>query len=461
MGTAQGNTDLLWLIVCSALIFQMQVGFLFLESGLTRRKNSINVAVKNLADFCATVIVFWGVGFALMFGDSNGGWFGTSSFFLEFSDSGNFYAVFFWFQAMFCAASITIMSGAAAERMRFTSYLIATLIVSAVVYPVFGHWTWGGIDHGEPVGWLRNLGFVDFAGSTVVHSVGGWASLALLLIIGPRAGRFTIDGKSNPIRPSNLPMATVGALVLFLGFMGFNGGSALALDDRIGKILLNTIIAGSAGALSAGLLGQAVQNRLNVTQFIKGTLGGLVAITASCFAVTTPVALLIGLVGGMIVIISEEVLEHCKIDDAVGAVPVHLAAGVWGTLAVGLYGDLEILGTGLTRIEQIGVQLLGIAVCGIWVFAVTYSFAAVVNRYHPLRVPLEHELIGLNISEHGEFEDYEIPGVTTPEGLPVAGNEPPNHRNTTPQPGTFRQEASSNDVSQAGTEDLSGDLQRG
>lgn len=432
MEAAQENIDFLWIVLCSALVFEMQAGFLLLESGLTRRKNSINVAVKNLADFCLTTLVFWAVGFGLMFGISNGGWFGESWFLLDFSDSEKLFGAFFLFQVMFCGAAVTIMSGATAERMRFSSYLIVTVIISGLVYPVFGHWAWAGLDAGHSNGWLNSMGFVDFAGSTVVHSVGGWASLAILLIIGPRIGRFSVDGTSHRLRPSNLPLATLGAVVLFIGWLGFNGGSTLALNDQVSNILVNTVVAGSVGAISAGILGQAVQNRLNVTQFMNGCLGGLVAITANCFAVNTPVAALIGLVGGMIVIMVEELLEYYRIDDAVGAIPVHLAAGIWGTLAVGLYGDLEILGTGLTRVEQIGVQLLGIVVCGVWTFGVTYALLAMINKIHPLRVSKDHELHGLNISEHGELEDYEIPGVTTPEGQPIAWIESSGHGDSPP-----------------------------
>jgi Amt family ammonium transporter len=253
------------------------------------------------------------------------------------------------------------------------------------------------------------MGFVDFAGSTVVHSVGGWVSLAVLLIIGSRRGRFPKNGKPQKIPASNLPVATLGAVFLFVGWLGFNGGSTLALNDQVPHILINTVLAGSTGAIAAGLLGYAVQKRLNVTQFMNGSLAGLVAITANAFAVTTPVAALIGLVGGMIAIGTEELLETCRIDDAVGAIPVHLGAGIWGTLAVGLYGDLDILGTGLTRIEQIGVQSLGIVVCGLWTFGATYGLLKLVDRFHPLRVSAEHEDIGLNITEHGEIDASDLP----------------------------------------------------
>ncbi len=407
-------------MLCAALVFVMQAGFLCLESGLTRRKNSINVAIKNLADFCLTTIVFWLFAFGLMFGASWHGWVGVSEFSLDFQNVDAFYGSFFIFQVMFCGAAVTIMSGAVAERMKFSSYLIATFVVAGLIYPVVGHWAWTGLDTGEALGFLNSLGFVDFAGSTVVHSVGGWVSLALLLILGPRRGRFDADGKPQRIRPSNLPLATLGVMFLFIGWLGFNGGSTLAFNSQVPLIVVNTLIGGSVGAMSAGLLGYAVQNRLNVTQFMNGCLAGLVAVTANCFAVSTPVAALIGLVGGMIAIGVEEFIEFMKIDDAVGAIPVHLGAGIWGTLAVGLYGDLEILGTGLTRIEQIAIQLLGIGVTAIWAFGLTYIILKLVNSFHRLRVSAAHEDIGLNLSEHGEVEDMEA--VHLPPGVGLAAD---------------------------------------
>jgi Amt family ammonium transporter len=383
----------------------MQAGFLCLESGLTRSKNNINVAIKNLADFCVTTMVFWIVGFGLMFGASHGGWLGGSGFAVDYASATPFDGSFFLFQVMFCGAAVTIMSGAIAERMRFVSYLMIAVLVSALIYPVFGHWAWAGLNTGDAHGWLNSRGFVDFAGSTVVHSVGGWMALAVLLIIGPRQGRFSEDGQSQRIATSSLSLATFGAVLLFIGWLGFNGGSTLALNDQVPLILVNTVVAGSTGAISAGLLGYAVQNRLNVTQFMNGCLGGLVAITANCFCVSTPVAVLIGLVGGMIAIGVEQLLENLKIDDAVSAIPVHLGAGIWGTLAVGLYGDLEILGTGLGRAEQVGVQALGVVACGVWTFGVAYPVLKIIDRFSPLRVSAEHEAMGLNLAEHGEEDE--------------------------------------------------------
>jgi Amt family ammonium transporter len=294
-----------------------------------------------------------------------------------------------------------------AERLKFASYLFMAFLVSGLLYPVAGHWAWAALDGGPGNGWLAEMGFVDFAGSTVVHSVGGWAGLALLIIVGPRIGRFDRKPGDPEILPSNLPLATLGTVFLFIGWLGFNGGSTLAMNDQVPLILVNTVIAGSLGALASGGLGYAVQQRLNVTQFMNGALGGLVAITANCFAVTTPVAALIGLVGGMVVVFAEEIMEHFLLDDAVSAIPVHLAAGIWGTLATGLYGDLDVLGTGLSRGEQIGVQLLGIVVYGVWTFGLAYGVLWVVNQVFPLRVSADHEIIGLNISEHGVHQEFD------------------------------------------------------
>jgi len=417
------DLDFLWIVFCGFLVLFMQAGFLCLESGLTRRKNSVNVAAKNLADFCVTTVVFWIVGFGIMFGLSEGGWFGTDRMLLDFSGQERMVGAFFFFQLMFCGAAVTIMSGAAAERMRLVFYLVISVLISGLIYPVFGHWAWGGLDTGQNHGWLRAVGFIDFAGSTVVHSVGGWVAVAVLLIIGPRRGRFSADGKPQRIPPSNLALTALGGLFLLTGLLGFNSGSTLALDDRVPGILINTILAGAVGAISAGFLGFAVQNRLNVTQFVNGCLAGLVAITAGCFAVSTPIACLVGLVGGMISIGGEELLEYLGIDDAVGAIPVHLGAGIWGTLAVGLYGDLETLGTGLTRAEQIGAQGLGIVSCAVWTFGVAYILLRLFNAVVPLRVSAEHEDMGLNLSEHGECEDYEIPDQVLARNRDAASRE--------------------------------------
>jgi Amt family ammonium transporter len=405
------SIDILWVTFSAGLVFMMQAGFLCLETGFTRTKNNVNVAVKNLTDFCVSCIVFWAVGFGLMFGASYGGWVGTSSFFIDHTGGEWSYATFFIFQMMFCGAAVTIISGSVAERMKFSSYIILTILISGLVYPVAGHWSWATLFDGDTNGFLSDRGFYDFAGSTVVHSIGGWAALAALLIIGPRLGRFTDSHLHSSFIPSSMPIAGLGTIFLFIGWLGFNGGSTLAWNDQVGLILVNTLLSGTAGAVSAGVLGFGVSNRLDAGQFMNGCLGGLVAVTAGVNLYSSPLAVLVGFIGGMVVVSFEELLEFFQIDDAVGAIPVHLGAGIWGTLAVGLYGDLELLGSGLDRISQVGAQLLGIGTYALWGFGVTYLALNTINKMHTLRVTAEHERLGLNLSEHG------IKSIETPPAL--------------------------------------------
>jgi len=405
--------DIIWVTLCAGLVFLMQVGFLCLETGFTRSKNSVNVAVKNLTDFCVSSLVFWAVGFGLMFGASREGWIGASGFFIDHTGGDWGYATFFVFQLMFCGAAVTIISGAVAERMKLSSYIIMTVLISGLIYPIGGHWSWATLFGGESNGFLAEMGFYDFAGSTVVHSVGGWASLAVLLIIGPRLGRFDKMHQDGGFVPSSMPLAGIGTLFLFIGWLGFNGGSTLAMNDQVGLILVNTILAAATGAVSAGVLAFGVTNRLDAGQFMNGCLGGLVAVTAGANLFSSPLAILVGFIGGMVVVAAEELLEYFQIDDAVGAIPVHLGAGIWGTLAVGLYGDLAIMGTGLSRIEQISVQLLGVATYGVWAFGVTYVVLHVINNTYKLRVSRDDELVGLNISEHGIKTEVNGPMIET------------------------------------------------
>ena len=403
-GSSTGNqnynvVDLLWILLCSGLVFIMQAGFMCLESGLTRSKNSINVAIKNLIDFGLSVGLFWAFGFALMFGISYQGLIGQNNFFLN-SHLDPFLAAFFLFQAMFCGTSTTIVSGAVAERMKFSAYLITSAVISGLIYPIFGHWAWNGANTGELLGWLGKLGFVDFAGCSVVHSVGGWVSLAALLIVGPRSGRFPPNQPPTKIHGSNLPVSVLGALILWFGWFGFNGGSTLTLNDQVAQIIVDTVLAGVAGMISGLAIGWILRGIPDVELLINGSLAGLVAITASCHAVTAPSAVAIGAIGAVVAIAVDDLLVKLHIDDAVGAIPVHLGAGIWGTLAVALFGDRDRLGTGLSRIEQLQVQLLGIVTCFIFAFGLAYLILRVTNRFFPLRVSTADELIGLNVSEH-------------------------------------------------------------
>ncbi|GAB3189751.1 ammonium transporter [Hydrogenophaga aquatica] len=394
--------DILWVLICAGLVFVMQAGFLCLESGLTRNKNSINVAAKNVSDFAVASLLYWLLGFGLMFGPSAGGWIGTHLFGgLDQIGHEPRLLSFVLFQVMFCATAATIVSGAVAERMRFGAYLGLSALVSLLVYPVFGHWAWGGAWGGSGTGWLANLGFTDFAGSTVVHSVGGWVSLVAVWVIGARSGRFPLDREPTVIPAGNLPMAMLGTLLLFFGWMGFNGGSTLAFDDRVPGILINTTLAAVAGCATGMVLGRLWHGYYETLYLINGLLAGLVAITAGAHVVTSFQAMLIGSAGAMLMAWANEKLLRWRIDDAVGAIPTHLVAGIWGTLAVGVFGDLELLGTGNTRWEQIGVQLLGVAVCGLWCVSMTWAFLRIFVPRRGLRVTPDEERAGLNVAEHG------------------------------------------------------------
>ncbi|MAD79382.1 MAG: histidine kinase [Planctomycetaceae bacterium] len=395
------NLDLVWVALCAGLVFLMQPGFMCLESGLTRSKNSINVAVKNIADFAVSVALFWAFGFALMFGLTHVGVIGTSGFLLPFRESGAGLTVFFLYQAMFCGTATTIASGAVAERMKFGGYLIGAIVLSSFIYPIFGHWAWGGIIEGESAGWLSAMGFVDFAGSTVVHSVGGWFALALVILLGPREGRFPSEGPPRKFTGQNIPNALLGVLLLWIGWIGFNGGSTLTADDSVPLILANTMLAGSAGLLAALAIGWPIRGRPEVDLMMNGSLAGLVAITANCHAVSAPSAFLIGAIAAVVMLACTWLLEWFRIDDVVGAIPVHVGAGVWGTLAVALFADTELLQTSLSRPALLGIQLLGIGTCFLWVFGGSFALMWFVNRLIPIRVTPEQEHIGLNVAEHG------------------------------------------------------------
>ncbi|MEM9273424.1 MAG: ammonium transporter [Cyanobacteria bacterium P01_F01_bin.143] len=395
--------DQLWILLCSGLVFLMQAGFMCLESGLTRAKNSINVAVKNIADFGISVALFWAFGFGIMFGLSQAGWIGSSNFFPSAEAGQSSTIAFFIYQAMFCGTATTIISGAVAERLKFSAYIIIAVLVSGIIYPVLGHWAW------NDNGWLKQLGFIDFAGSTVVHGVGAWVSLAALILIGARQGRFSAAKKVNKIQGTNLPFAVLGALLLWVGWLGFNGGSTLALNEQVPGIILNTVISGVAGMLTATFWSQWHHGRIEVEELINGSIAGLVAITACCDSVTTPLAVIIGVTGAIAAQLVSQTLQRQGIDDAVDAVAVHGGAGLWGTLCVALFGQLDLIDTGLTRINQLGVQLLGISVIGCCAFGLTWILLKSLNFFFELRVSLEAEQLGLNVSEHqAKTDTYEL-----------------------------------------------------
>jgi len=391
--------DITWILLAAALVLLMQGGFLCLETGLTRSKNSINVALKNVVDLAVAIVVFWAVGYGLMFGTSVGGWLGLDRYALA-EESDPFLITFFLFQALFCGTMVTIVSGAVAERLSFASYVVVSVVLAGVVYPLFGHWAWNGLD-GETGGWLGLAGFVDWAGSTVVHAAGGWAALALLLIIGPREGRFAPDGTERDLSGANQPVVALGVVLLWVGWLGFNAGSTLALVPEIGPIVVKTSLAAAAGGLAALALTWARSGQARYQDSLNGVLAGLVAITANCHAVDMAESLIIGAVGGVVAVLVAGLLPRFRIDDAVGAVPVHLAAGVWGTLAVAPFGDPAILGTGLGVWEQLLVQAKGVAMCAAVAFGLPLALFWLLDRVRPLRVGPEAERVGLNVAEHG------------------------------------------------------------
>ena len=400
VGDVKSFIDTLWVIDCAILVFIMQAGFMCVESGLSRHKNSINVALKNAADFGVSVVVFWLFGFGLMFGKSFNGFFGTDLF--MFATDISQYQTYFVFQAMFVATAATIISGAVAERLKFVGYLVMTIFATGVIYPIVGHWAWSSSYLGEAMnkGWLASLGFVDFAGSTIVHSVGGWIALSGVLILGPRIGKYS-EANKGKFTGSSFPLAVLGTLILWFGWFGFNGGSNGAMDDAVPLILINTFLAAAFGLLTSLVISFAIFKKPDPFYVILGPLAGLVSITAACNSVNSLLAILIGIIGTIIAIIVHEFLNKKEIDDVVGAVPVHLAAGVWGTLAVGIFSNLEILDTGLSRIDQIKAQLIGISTIGLFSFVASFIFFKIVNYFYPLRVSPLHEELGLNIAEHG------------------------------------------------------------
>ena len=402
------NSNYLWLLFSTFLVLLMQPGFMCLESGLTRTKNSINVAIKNLMDLGVSILLFWGFGYGLAFGTSTFGIIGLSHFFFNPESFPAREIVFFMFQMMFCCTAATIVSGASAERIKFRSYIAIAMLVSGVIYPVFCHWAWNGVRGRELTGFLGRMGFVDFAGSTVVHSLGGWVSLAVILVIGSRTGRFTASGKVNQIHGSNLPFSVLGMMLIWLGWLGFNGGSVYVLSSKVALVILNTMLAGAAGMLGAGIISWQKYRTIKVECLISGSLAGLVSITAACNLVVPQVALIVGLIGGILCVYLSHLLQLWQIDDAIDAIPVHLGGGIWGTLAVALFGKLEMLPAD-QRWVQLLIQLLGVVVCGVWAFGVTWLVLRFGDRLMPLRVSPEDEQRGLNVSEHyAKSTVYEI-----------------------------------------------------
>lgn len=392
------DLDLTWVLVCAGMVFLMQGGFLALEAGLTRTKNAINVATKNVTDFGISLLLFWAVGFGLIFTPSVGGVIGAGALMPDHAALGAQGTAFLLFQGMFCGTMVTIVAGAIAERMRFSAYLALAVFLSSVVYPLTTHWAWGGSERGG-LGWLREMGFVDFAGASVVHAVGGGAGLATLLVIGPRTGRFTEQGAQR-IPPSNLPMAMLGALLLWFGWIGFNGGSHLVMDDRVPRIVLNTMLAGAAGLAVALATSWRIQKYADPGAILCGSLGGLVAVSGSCHVIEVDAAIAIGAVSGVLSLVARGALVRWKIDDAVDAIPVHLACGLWGVVAFALFAPDGAIGPSVGRWKQLEIQMLGGLVLAGSSFGLTLGYLRLAGYWKSPRVSLDEEEAGLNVAEH-------------------------------------------------------------
>jgi len=406
---SQANANILWTLLAAILVMFMQAGFTLVETGFTRAKNAGNIIMKNLLDFSAGSVAFFLFGFALMFGNSIGGFIGSSGFALSditpTSPDAMWTLTFWFFQSVFAATSATIVSGAVAERTKFNAYIIISLLVTGLIYPVFGHWAWGGLWGGSG-GWLESLGFIDFAGSTVVHSVGGWVALAGAIAVGPRIGKYSDDGEAHAIPGHNLPLGALGVFILWFGWFGFNPGSTTTADGTIGYIAVNTSLGGAAGALGAMIFAWKKFGTPDTSMTLNGVLAGLVAVTAGCYEFSPLGSLVTGFLAGILVVISIVVIDtKLRIDDPVGAVSVHGVCGAFGTLMVGLlaapgYGDAVglLYGGGLS---VLGIQAIGVLAAFAWAFGMGTIAFSFVKTFFGLRVHPVEEVKGLDAAEHG------------------------------------------------------------
>ena len=398
-----------WMMICTALVFFMHLGFSFLEAGLTRQKNTVNILFKNFFVITAGLLLYALAGFNLMYPGFEEGAIGFFKFAgwgiappeggmtAAYADGGYTWWTDFLFQGMFAATAATIVSGAVAERIKLEAFMLFAVLYVGLVYPIVGSWQWGG-------GFLSSWGFYDFAGSTLVHSVGGWAALVVIYFLGARIGKFSADGKSNPIFGHNIPIAAAGVLILWLGWFGFNGGSVLSADpEATSLVLVTTSLAAAAGGVVASIFSHILYKNYDITMFMNGVLGGLVGITAGADQMMPTDAILIGLIAGVVVVLGISFIDKLKLDDPVGAVAVHLICGIWGTLAVGIFGAMA-------GVDQFLVQLIGVGIVG--AFCVTSSFIIlfIVKASTGLRVDKEEELNGLDLSEHGmeAYADFRI-----------------------------------------------------
>jgi Amt family ammonium transporter len=413
----QNNINIVWTCVAAFLVFFMQAGFAMVEAGFTRAKNAVNILMKNLMDFSIGTVAFFILGFGLMFGDNGGGFFGKTDFMIRniLGHGEHWNYTFLIFQTVFAGTAATIVSGAMAGRTKFKAYIVYSVFICALIYPIFGSWAWGGLLNGS--GWLENLNpaFCDFAGSTVVHSIGGWLALAGAVILGPRIGKYAKDGKPKAIPGHNIPIAALGVFILWFGWFGFNPGSTTVGNGEIGRVAVTTNLAAAAGAIVAMIVSWVISKKPDGSMSLNGALAGLVAITAGCYTVTPVGALIIGAFAGALVVLSVIFIDSVlKIDDPVGAVSVHGVCGAFGTLACGLFNAEKVLGIGDANsglfygggFAQLGVQIAGVAAGFVWAFGLGLVMFGIIRATVGLRCSAEEELKGLDIGEHG-MEAYE------------------------------------------------------
>ena len=407
--TALFTANNVWMMICTALVFFMHLGFSFLEIGLTRQKNTVNILFKNFFVITIGLLLYAIGGFNLMypgFEDGASGIFKFSGFGItapeggmstEYASGGYTWWTDFLFQGMFAATAATIVSGAVAERIKLKSFMLFTIFYVGLIYPIIGSWKWGG-------GFLDKLGFYDFAGSTLVHSVGGWAALISVYLLGARIGKYDADGKPRAIPGHNIPLAAAGVLILWLGWFGFNGGSVLSADPELTSLtLVTTCLAAAAGGISSSVVSNLLYKNYDLTMFMNGVLGGLVGITAGADQMSPTDAILIGIIAGIIIVFGIAFIDRLKLDDPVGAIAVHLICGIWGTIAVGLFGAMS-------SPEQLIVQLIGVGIIGAFSAISAFIILIVIKKTLGLRVDKEEELKGLDLSEHGmdAYADFRL-----------------------------------------------------
>ena len=407
--TALFTANNVWMMICTALVFFMHLGFSFLEIGLTRQKNTVNILFKNFFVITAGLLLYAIGGFNLMypgFEEGASGFLKFAGFGIEppdggmtsaYADSGYTWWTDFLFQGMFAATAATIVSGAVAERIKLNSFMLFTILYVGLVYPIIGSWKWGG-------GFLDQWGFYDFAGSTLVHSVGGWAALIAVYLLGARIGKFSPDGKPKAIPGHNIPLAAAGVLILWLGWFGFNGGSVLSADPELTSLtLVTTCLAAAAGGISSSIFSNLLYKNFDLTMFMNGVLGGLVGITAGADQMSPMDAIFIGTIAGVIIVFVISFIDKLKLDDPVGAIAVHLICGIWGTLAVGIFGEMA-------GIDQFITQLIGVGIVGAFSVVTAFIILIIIKKTIGLRVDKEEEIKGLDLSEHGmdAYADFRL-----------------------------------------------------